>query len=156
MLNLSQTIAYAIVALSHLPGPDSESYAQAREVSRKTGVPPAYLSKILNRLVEKHMVTGKRGHRGGFRLLRKPEEVTLLDVAGAVDPNTLEPFCILGKRECTPNANCPIHSQWDEERKRINAMLSNVTLANMSVFEDLGGCAPRLNGQALAVPASAI
>ncbi|MDT0445241.1 RrF2 family transcriptional regulator [Streptomyces johnsoniae] len=48
-------------------------------------LPPAYLNKQLQALVRAGIVTSTPGPRGGFRLARAPEEITLLDVVTAIE-----------------------------------------------------------------------
>ena len=49
------------------------------------GLPPGYLSKILKTLVNAGLLTSSTGPRGGFRLARAPEAITVLDVVRAVE-----------------------------------------------------------------------
>ncbi|MGW4497480.1 RrF2 family transcriptional regulator [Micromonospora sp. NPDC004336] len=48
-------------------------------------LPPAYLNKQLQALARAGIVTSTSGPRGGFRLARRPEEITLLDVVVAIE-----------------------------------------------------------------------
>ena len=59
---LSQTVGYAIAALGHLsrfqkqPGPQF-----VRDIAKATGIPPAYLAKIVHTLARKGYLTTQRG-----------------------------------------------------------------------------------------------
>ncbi|MEQ4301663.1 Rrf2 family transcriptional regulator [Plantactinospora sp. B6F1] len=48
-------------------------------------LPPAYLNKQLQALVRAGILTSTSGPRGGFRLARAPEEVSLLDIVAAIE-----------------------------------------------------------------------
>lgn len=48
-------------------------------------LPPAYLNKQLQALVRAGIVTSVPGPRGGFRLARKPVDISLLDVVVAIE-----------------------------------------------------------------------
>jgi Rrf2 family protein len=48
-------------------------------------LPPAYLNKQLQALVRAEILTSTSGPRGGFRLARTPERITLLDLVTAID-----------------------------------------------------------------------
>ncbi|TVL89614.1 Rrf2 family transcriptional regulator [Streptomyces sp. SAJ15] len=48
-------------------------------------LPPAYLNKRLQALVRAGLLTSTPGARGGFRLARPPEAITLMDVVTAVE-----------------------------------------------------------------------
>ena len=48
-------------------------------------LPPAYLNKQLQALVRAGILTSVPGPRGGFRLARDPQAVSLLDVVAAIE-----------------------------------------------------------------------
>jgi Rrf2 family protein len=49
------------------------------------GIPAPYLTKHLQGLVRAGLVGSVPGPRGGFRLARRPDDITLLDVVEAID-----------------------------------------------------------------------
>ncbi|MFJ3083150.1 RrF2 family transcriptional regulator [Streptomyces halstedii] len=49
------------------------------------GLPPAYLNKRLQALVRAGILSSTAGARGGFRLARPPERITLMDVVTAIE-----------------------------------------------------------------------
>jgi Rrf2 family protein len=49
------------------------------------GVPPAYLAKQLQALAGAGIVESLPGRRGGYRLARRPADISLLDVVDAVE-----------------------------------------------------------------------
>lgn len=48
-------------------------------------LPPAYLNKQLQALARAGLLTSTSGPKGGFRLARRPEEITVLDVVTAIE-----------------------------------------------------------------------
>ena len=48
-------------------------------------LPEAYLAKVLNGLVRAGLLTATTGPRGGFRLARPPEKITVAEVVAAVE-----------------------------------------------------------------------
>lgn len=51
-------------------------------------LPPEYLKKRLQPLVREGILESTPGIRGGYRLARAPERITLMDVVGAVEGRT--------------------------------------------------------------------
>ena len=84
MTSYSQTTGYAIEALACLArhAPDS---MLVREIAVLTEIPLPYLSKIFQRLVEAGIVESKRGYKGGVRLTRSPDEISLLEINSAAE-----------------------------------------------------------------------
>ncbi|MEV6305689.1 Rrf2 family transcriptional regulator [Actinoplanes sp. NPDC051861] len=48
-------------------------------------LPPAYLNKQMQALARAGIVSSTPGPRGGFRLAREPERITLLDIVVAIE-----------------------------------------------------------------------
>lgn len=56
-----------------------------QQLAERQGVSPTYLSKILTRLVKAGMIESVSGANGGYRLTRKKDEITFLDVIHAIE-----------------------------------------------------------------------
>jgi Rrf2 family protein len=73
---------HAVASLAQLsPG----GTASAAQLAEHYDVPAAYLAKQLQALVRAGVLTAATGPRGGFRLGRPAERITLLEVVEAVD-----------------------------------------------------------------------
>jgi Rrf2 family protein len=68
--------------LSHLKPGEALS---SRRMAEFYGLPPAYLSKSLKSLVRAGLLDATTGPRGGFRLARSPEDITVLEVVEAIE-----------------------------------------------------------------------
>lgn len=134
MFSFSQSASYAILALACLTH-EKGLWVRAKDVVQATGIPKPYLLKILNSLVREELIEAKRGYRGGFRLCRPSEDITLSEISNTIDgPDSLSK-CLLGLKECSDERNCPAHEFWSVERMRIKAILEELTLADMAAFE---------------------
>ncbi|MBZ4416187.1 Rrf2 family transcriptional regulator [Myxococcus sp. RHSTA-1-4] len=63
---------------------DEEPVPAAR-LAERFQLPPAYLNKCLQALGRAGILTSTPGARGGFRLARAPERITLLDLVTAIE-----------------------------------------------------------------------
>ena len=135
MLSLSQTSGYAILALSCLEE-TGESWTLAKDITQRVDVPGPYLSKILHALAKANLIHAKRGYRGGFRLARNAEAITLLDIVEAVDGTAWASRCMLGLETCSDERACPTHAFWKAERARIQAGLRSLSLKHVADFEN--------------------
>ncbi|HEX9081442.1 MAG TPA: Rrf2 family transcriptional regulator [Holophagaceae bacterium] len=134
MLPLSQTAGYAVLALSCLDDPGGVP-ALVQDIAARTGIPRAYLSKLMNSLAHKGLILAKRGHKGGVILTQPAREITLDVIAEAVDGDGWRHDCLLGFNTCSDERACPTHTFWKEERERIHAHLQQNTLADIARFE---------------------
>ena len=67
----------------------------ARRLAEFYDLPEAYLAKLLKALVRAGLLSATSGPRGGFRLARPPEAITVAEVVEAVEgPGPL--FCCTG------------------------------------------------------------
>ncbi len=55
------------------------------KLAAKYALPAAYLNKSLQALARAGVLVSSAGPRGGFRLARKPEQITLLEVVDAIE-----------------------------------------------------------------------
>ena len=60
----------------------------------------AHLSKVLQRLNKAGLVKSVRGPQGGFKLAKKPEAITLLDIYEAMEGPLITSTCLLGTPMC--------------------------------------------------------
>ena len=86
MMSLSNTTGHAIRALSCLASCENPP-ASIKDVAESSGVPPAYLAKIVKKLNDSGIVSSKRGNKGGIWLARPARLVSLLDI----EPVTYDP-----------------------------------------------------------------
>ncbi|MCC6640695.1 MAG: Rrf2 family transcriptional regulator [Deltaproteobacteria bacterium] len=109
---LSQTAEYALRAASWIAAYSPEGPVRASDLSKETGIPAQYLSKILRRLVVAGILTSQRGQGGGFALTRLPGEIRFLDVLSAVEALPETGRCAFGYGACRSDTPCTLHDAW--------------------------------------------
>ncbi|MBL1216968.1 MAG: Rrf2 family transcriptional regulator [Planctomycetes bacterium] len=139
MLSLSQTTGYAILALGCLQESKC-GWVKSAEIARYTGIPVAYLSKILHQIGHSGLITTRRGTYGGFALSRPASRISLYDVIVAVEGPQERPSCLLGLSECSDENPCPAHTLWKTERGRIEQLWQNTKLSDVAEFARGGVC----------------
>lgn len=60
-------------------------FVSARSIAEALGIAPATLTKLLNSLRNARLIESREGARGGIRLARAADAITLLDVLQAVE-----------------------------------------------------------------------
>src|SRR5512141_3071848 len=113
-MNLTQTAEYALRAMAYLATLDEGGSVTSADLCVATGIPSAYVSKIMRRLVLAELVAARKGHGGGFALARRPDEIRFLDVLTAVDYPMETDRCAFGWGRCNPTSPCPLHASWSE------------------------------------------
>lgn len=136
MFGPSMTTAYATRALVCLVR-RGEWVRGADVIASCAGIPRPYLVKILHTLARDGLVLTRRGKRGGYRLAREPEEITLFDVFASVDGVEAFERCLLGLGKCSPERGCPMHAVWSKQRLRIKRRYRQLTLRDLAALDRL-------------------
>jgi Rrf2 family protein len=125
----SQTVEYALRAVCHLADQAPRSRT-TDQIAAATRVPRAYLSKVLQGLVDGGIVHSQRGVRGGISLVKPPAEVTILEVVNAVDPIRRITTCPLGLAAHGVRL-CPLHRRVDNALALVEQAFGSTTLAEV-------------------------
>ncbi|GCE83175.1 SUF system Fe-S cluster assembly regulator [Komagataeibacter diospyri] len=142
MLKLSKLTDYAVVALVRLGQKDEVTTSPV--LSRSTGIPEPTVAKVLKILATQGIVTSQRGARGGYRLARPLEEISIAAVIQAIDGPISLTTCVDGG-DCDARSTCGLGGQWDMVNAAIRNALSAITLADMknhTVIDRLDGLRP--------------
>jgi Rrf2 family protein len=83
-LKRNSRLSLALHTLSHMAGSPDEMRTSA-DIAEHAGTNPVVVRRVLGRLREAGLLTSEKGHAGGWRLARAPEQITLADVYLALD-----------------------------------------------------------------------
>lgn len=128
MTTFSHTTGYAIEALACLARGGADSML-VREIAELTAMPSPYLSKIFQRLGEAGIVETKRGYKGGVKLSRLPEEISLLEIDAAVEGGRSGGHCESSEDSPRPN------TFWQAFHQSYREKLAAMTLADVLAYE---------------------
>jgi len=131
---MTQSTGYAITALGHVAAVGDRPLL-IKEIAAATGLPHPYLAKIIHTLARRGLVVTRRGVGGGVHLARPAQEVTLFDIAEALDDPLLDERCMLGAAVCSDERACPAHAFWSQHREAQINFLRDSTLADVAEFE---------------------
>ena len=127
---LSQTSRYALNILSYLENRPGQ-WCRGHKIAEATGVPPNYLSKMLNQLRKRGFVWSRKGWGGGFQLREEARAIPIFSVLEVFDGIQKDAVCIFGLRACDETHPCPLHDHWKPVRKAYEEMLHSVTIADL-------------------------
>ncbi|NES15797.1 Rrf2 family transcriptional regulator [Micromonospora sp. PPF5-17] len=84
-MRMSQGVEWALHTCLNLTYVESGQAVPTAALAKFYALPPAYLNKHLQALVRAGILSSTPGPRGGFRLARRPEAISLLDVVTAIE-----------------------------------------------------------------------
>jgi Rrf2 family protein len=100
------------------------------QIAAATRVPKAYLAKVLQGLSRAGVVHSQRGIGGGMTLVKRPNELTILEVVNAVEPIQRIRTCPLGLAAHGVRL-CPLHRRVDEAMALVENAFRKTTLAEV-------------------------
>lgn len=133
-LRISEAASLGMHAMGLLSTREGQPMS-ARMVADRLGVSEAHLSKVLQRLKKVGLLSSTRGPKGGFRLIRDPEAVSLLEVFEAIEGPVEPANCLFGIPLCD-GESCVLGKVIVDINNTLFEYLGEKTLADISrVFE---------------------
>lgn len=136
------SVEYGLHCLLYLVDPTEGVRPSSRELAEFQGVSPTYIAKLFTQLEKVGIVTSSEGVDGGFSLARPAHEITVLDVADALEGDKplfvcrdVRDRCVLsasGKACASPRSVCSIHAVMLEGERRMREALAETSLADLA------------------------
>lgn len=140
-MKVSTRVHYGLRAMTEL----ARSYRHDRllsiaEIARSEGLPLAYLEQLVGELRRAGLVEGTRGVRGGYRLARSPEAITVGDVYRVLEGEVAPVDCTAedySPGACARETVCLSRSIWARVQSAILGVLDSTSLEDLLVSDAL-------------------
>jgi FeS assembly SUF system regulator len=129
---------YAIVVLS-LMARESERTFAAAEVAERSGIAAPTVSKLLKSMTRAQIVSSVRGAKGGYRLARPPEKMSVASIIDALEGPISITECGVAHDSCQQSHSCHIRGNWNVINRAVRTALESVTLIDMVKPRHAGG-----------------
>jgi Rrf2 family protein len=107
----------------------SERRLSVRELAERLCVSHSHLAKVMQRLVAAGLLDSERGARGGFRLAKAADHVTLLEVWEALDGELGDSRCLFERPVCGVG-QCVLGELLGFVTREVTDRLGSITLAD--------------------------
>ncbi|MDH3526040.1 MAG: Rrf2 family transcriptional regulator [Gammaproteobacteria bacterium] len=128
-MRLSTKGRYAVTAMLDLAIHHAEGPVTLAEISESQGISLSYLEQLFARLRKHELVVGLRGPGGGYRLSRRPQDISVAEVITAIGEGIDATQCE-GKENCQEGERCLTHVLWTRLGNEIYEFLNGITLAS--------------------------
>jgi Rrf2 family transcriptional regulator, cysteine metabolism repressor len=145
-MKLSKKSEYGLRALLELTAAHEKTTTiQRQDIAARQHIPIEFLEQILLALKRAGLLSSRRGMKGGYTLIKRPEDITLGQVIRILD-GPLAPIGCVSKtayqkcEEC-PYANksqCPLQQVMGTVRDAIAGILDHYTLADFASSQPQG------------------
>lgn len=132
MLRISKLTDYGIVLLARVAAAPRDAQLSARELAERAALPLPAASKMLKQLTGAGLLESLRGAKGGYRLVRAPEQITVAEIVHALEGPIALMDCTAGPGHCEQEARCTVQEPWHRINRAVHDALSRVTLADLA------------------------
>ena len=134
MLKVSQKLEYAMRAMIELADRRHEgTLVPAREIAARQHIPVRFLEQQLGALSNAGLVESFRGGGGGCRLAREAAEITIAEIADAIEGQIYPMFCLEpADHTCFQDARCGLQGFWADVAKAVQAVFAQTTVADLA------------------------
>jgi len=127
-MRISQKLEYAFRALAQLAKRhDGRTITRLDELAQCEAVPASFLVQILSDLRRAGIIESRRGQSGGYLLARRPEAISLGQVADAIDPALLH-----GNLGDFGESGPAVRHAWQQVSATLRGQLERVTLDQLA------------------------
>jgi|WetSurSiteA1Bulk_404760.scaffolds.fasta_scaffold01852_2 Rrf2 family protein len=135
-LILSKKTKYAMVALARLARDYGREPIQIRDIAESEKIPQRFLENILLELRKLGILGSKLGKEGGYFLLKKPSEVSLLEIVRHFEGTIALMYCVSEKAYqpcefCKDEATCRIRKVFKDVRDTTYEILKRTSLESL-------------------------
>ncbi|MFN4263945.1 MAG: Fe-S cluster assembly transcription factor [Thioalkalivibrionaceae bacterium] len=130
-MKLSTKGRYAVTAMLDLAIHDRVGPVTLSDISQCQGISLSYLEQLFAKLRRSGLVEGVRGPGGGYRLARRPDQISIASIITAVDESVDVTRC-KGHEDCQDGERCLTHELWNDLSQQLYSYLDGLTLADFS------------------------
>ncbi|NSX55639.1 RrF2 family transcriptional regulator [Parasulfitobacter algicola] len=122
----------ALHTLGHMAD-DPDKIRTSADIAEHAGTNPVVVRRVLGKLREAGLLTSEKGHAGGWRLARQPNQITLADVYLALDESLIATAANEQKPDCSVEhaLHRKVTSVMEEIEQSLLARLAATTIADV-------------------------
>ena len=130
---------YALRMMLDLAENQGDGYVSLKDIAARQDISKKYLEQIIPVLNRAGLLQTTRGVQGGYRLTRRPEEYTVLDILSATETGLAAVACL--EQDANPCARCcdcltlPV---WQGLDKVVKDYLAGITLQDVLDRRNVG------------------
>ena len=138
-MKISTKGRYAVRMLLDIAMHQKNEMISLRDIAERQQISKKYLEQIIPSLSRASFLLTYRGHSGGYRLTRAPEDYSVGEVLRVTEGSIAPVLCVDPDRPsaCENIPNCPTYRVWKGLRDVIVNYLDNVRLSDLLSDKDV-------------------
>ncbi len=131
-MKISTKGRYSLRMMIDLAQHYDENFISLKEISERQGISKKYLEQIIPFLNRSHLLITNRGHMGGYKLAKKPSEITVWEILLCAEGSMCPVSCMEhDPSTCERYENCLTISIWEEFYQLTKDYFSGITLEDL-------------------------
>lgn len=131
MVRISKLADYAVVVLVYI-AQHPELGHNARDLAGKTHISLPTVSKIMKAMAKSGLLVSQRGAKGGYRLARSADAISVADILNAIDGRFAMTDCAHHDQSCALESVCNTATNWRLISRTIYTALDALKLSDMA------------------------
>jgi len=135
-MRLSTRSRYGVRAMLNLALHYKKGPISVRYISDKEDISVAYIEQLLAKLRKANLVDSVRGPNGGYKLAKKPGDITVFNIIKALEKDVEPVYCLSNEnadkdKRCARINRCVARLVWKKLADSIHNTLDSISLDSM-------------------------
>ena len=123
---------YATRMLLDIAQNQGDSYVSMKSIAERQGISKKYLEQFTAQLAKAGLIDIRRGNQGGYRLMRRPSDITLFEILNLTEGSLCAVSCLEhSPNQCEKCDSCMTLPAWSGLNDVVHSYLSSVTLKDL-------------------------
>ena len=131
-MQLTRAADYGVRVMMALAKQPEGVRVSLTELTRETGAPESFLSKVLQTLSRAAMINSRRGQGGGFEISAPGRVASIRSVIEAIDGPVVLNVCLTDGKVCQRSGWCPAHPVWAKAQAAMLAVLEGAPIQDLA------------------------
>ncbi len=137
LYTISKALSIGMHVCAYLAS-EKDCYTSTRKVAEIFGFSAHHVTKVIQKLGQAGVILTVRGAKGGFRLARAPEEISLLDIADALG-TTPTKGCLLHPTVCS-GQQCLLGELLHNQNQNLRELMGKASIKELAESFKVSDC----------------
>ncbi|MCF6353126.1 MAG: Rrf2 family transcriptional regulator [Cyclobacteriaceae bacterium] len=127
----SNSTKYAIRTIEYLLNYQGGKKLSVAYLAKELDIPQPFLSKIMQQLSKRDVISSTKGRGGGFYLSKENMNRPLIDIVICIEGYNVFDNCILGLKECSDENPCLLHKYYKAFKKSLEKPINQDSIKEL-------------------------
>lgn len=131
-MKISTKGRYGLRIMTDIASNGADECVPLKDIAEREHLSEKYLEQIINLLVKANLVKSVRGAKGGYRLTKPADEITVEDILKAAEGSLAPTPCAADSECCEGYCDCVTSFIWTEIYDAVIGVVSKITLSDLA------------------------